>query len=852
MRNRRTDRRSRNRTEIIATAIIFLGVVIMAIALYFGTADSLNTAQNTMERHISDLKKQCNDYDEFLTSDKVKSLMRLTEQAEDVGDTLALLPDKAKSEYLTVFMESQRLACILILDETLMPDSRIVTDKMGDYRVWKEYILNPSVSSLLTFPKKIFSARITHEGQTYDIAAAARKDAKGVIFCAMRQESDKLMAHYTPVKNLLASNETALGGSLYITEGNTVVASNCAQGTKIVSEIPEIAAFAAAKNGGELTRFECNGTYYYGGSAKCRSYDIYVFYPSREIFAGCRSMIFLVLGVYVIAATLAITLYYRTIVSHNREMSRQYEIIRSISHIYVMTVIVDMRAGRFEILKYPEKWGEMSTSGPADQSFLDRFMSFVGEQYREGYLAFLNPQTIRQRLGSDDYVEYDYQDISGEWLNDKIIPQNRDENGEFDSFILARTSIGEQKKAELEYQEKLKTAARNEALANRSKTELLRRMSHDIRTPINVILGMLEIADRNPTDTKLLESCRSKGKAAAEYLLELVNDILTINKVDAGSAEEAESGSAFLLADAVHKLYIVTEERAKARGIKLEPPQISGEQKPLEGNTLYLRQIMMNIIANAVRYSHAGGTVRFSVSQMPSPEKEGFAEVRFVCEDNGIGMSREFQEKMFEPFSQESEAGSSRFGGVGLGLAIVQKLVQRLDGQISVESEKGVGTRFEIILPYKYADKPVEDKTEEREEISLHGLNILLVEDNELNMQIAEYMLTDAGANVIRAYNGREAVGYFACSAVGAVDAVLTDMTMPGMDGLEETRRIRAMDRADAKTVPIIALTANLFRQDMTACTDAGMTGFLSKPLNVGQLLKMISQQTKKGDGNDE
>lgn len=852
MRNRRTDRRSRNRTEIIATAIIFLGVVIMAIALYFGTADSLNTAQNTMERHISDLKKQCNDYDEFLTSDKVKSLMRLTEQAEDVGDTLALLPDKAKSEYLTVFMESQRLACILILDETLMPDSRIVTDKMGDYRVWKEYILNPSVSSLLTFPKKIFSARITHEGQTYDIAAAARKDAKGVIFCAMRQESDKLMAHYTPVKNLLASNETALGGSLYITEGNTVVASNCAQGTKIVSEIPEIAAFAAAKNGGELTRFECNGTYYYGGSAKCRSYDIYVFYPSREIFAGCRSMIFLVLGVYVIAATLAITLYYRTIVSHNREMSRQYEIIRSISHIYVMTVIVDMRAGRFEILKYPEKWGEVSTSGLADQSFLDRFMSLVGEQYREGYLAFLNPQTIRQRLGSDDYVEYDYQDISGEWLNDKIIPQNRDENGEFDSFILARTSIGEQKKAELEYQEKLKTAARNEALANRSKTELLRRMSHDIRTPINVILGMLEIADRNPTDTTLLESCRSKGKAAAEYLLELVNDILTINKVDAGSAEEAESGSAFLLADAVHKLYIVTEERAKARGIKLEPPQISGEQKPLEGNTLYLRQIMMNIIANAVRYSHAGGTVRFSVSQMPSPEKEGFAEVRFVCEDNGIGMSREFQEKMFEPFSQESEAGSSRFGGVGLGLAIVQKLVQRLDGQISVESEKGVGTRFEIILPYKYADKPVEDKTEEREDISLHGLNILLVEDNELNMQIAEYMLTDAGANVIRAYNGREAVGYFACSAVGAVDAVLTDMTMPWMDGLEEARRIRAMDRADAKTVPIIALTANLFRQDMTACTDAGMTGFLSKPLNVGQLLKMISQQTKKGEGNDE
>ena len=252
---------------------------------------------------------------------------------------------------------------------------------------------------------------------------------------------------------------------------------------------------------------------------------------------------------------------------------------------------------------------------------------------------------------------------------------------------------------------------------------------------------------------------------------------------------------------------------------------------------------MMNIITNAIKYNKENGTVKISVSETLSKSNAEFADVRFVCEDNGIGMSKEFQKEMFEPFAQENDFVISHSGGVGLGLPIVQKLVKKLGGKISVESEKGKGTKFEITIPYKYAEAHVGKRSIQDNSASIEGLTVLLAEDNELNMEIAEYILTDAGAKVIRAYNGKEAFEIFENSEPGGINVVLTDVSMPFMDGLEETRKIRSLDRADAKTVPIIAMTANLFDNDKKACADAGMTGFFPKPLNINELLCAISKQ---------
>lgn len=849
MKTSENSRKLSKQTILLFIILAAVGVAVMLAMLYFSVTSGVNDAQKTLDRNINDLKKQCNDYNDFVAADEVKSLVHLTEQAENLGEILALLSEDEKVKYLNEFCDTQRLDCVLILDENLMPNGLIASGR-DDYEEWKELISETAVASVLSNPKKIYSVRTNHNGKIYDIAAAARQDAKGIVFCAVLQDDEKLATHYSSVRNLLASNETALSGTLYIAEEDEVIASNCETGYTSVSDIPEVEALNKKKKGGSLTRFSCNGSFYYGGSAKYRNYSLYAFYPVNEIFADCFNTMLLTLFLYVIVVVAVIAFHFKNRAYHNQELNRQYDIIRSVSYIYLLTIVVNIKDARYTILKYPKKWGEINTSGIADNAFFKKLLSYVSEEFRESYLAFMNPETIQERLADSEYLEYEYQDVSGAWLNDKIIPQERNENGKFHSYILARTSISKQKKAELECQERLKAAVQNEVLANQSKTDFLRRMSHDIRTPINVILGMVEIAEHDPTNMELQQNCREKSKTALEYLLELVNDILTINKADSADIEGDES-TPFDLAVEVNKLYLVASERAKAYEVTLEKPTLSVEGKPLVGNALYLRQIMSNIIANAVRYSHKGGIVRFSVSQTPSSKAENLAEVRFVCEDNGVGMSKEFQKRMFEPFAQEGNADVSRFGGVGLGLSIVQKFVKKFGGTIRVDSEKNVGTRFEIVIPYKYSEKPVDDTVETNKAISLEGLTLLLVEDNELNMEVAEYMLSNAGANIIKAYNGKEAVACFVNSAFGTIDAIVTDMMMPVMDGLEETRCIRALNRPDAKTIPIIAMTANLFEQDKKDCKAAGMTGFIPKPLNIGLLLSTISEQVQRGEKNN-
>lgn len=854
----KTKRTPLQKHDIRVTALIIsIGAIMMLGTLFFSIEYSRREAQKTMDRNISDLKKQINDYDEFLAADEVKSLIRLTEKAESLSEALAMLDDGGRQEYIERIYDSQRLSCILVLDENLNPDNFMRTVKCNGtadecYGSWIAELQSPAIKGVLEHPKKVYSARIRHGGDTYDIAAVARTDAKGIVFCATRQADEKLELHYSPVRNLLARNETRLNGTLCIAEGSRIIAANLDGLYAGTDEIPELTALKERKAGNELTRIDSGGAVFYGGIVKCRNYDIYAFYPAGAIYSPCRAIMLFAFSVYVMIVFIIGFFHSRARAERTREINRQYETIQAISHVYSLTALIDLKANHYELLKYPPDLSNVAKDGTLDTQFCKKIIGYVDERFREGYRDFLNTENMTERLTEAEYTEYEYQNRSGEWLNDKLIVHGKDKEGRVDTVILARSSVNAQKKAELEYQAKLETAVRNEQMANQSKTDFLRRMSHDIRTPINVILGMLEIANRNPTDTELLASCRSKGQTAAEYLLELVNDILTLNRAGVRNSDDTPMTEEFRLQEEVRKLYLIAAETAKRYdGVILEPFRISGEDKPLVGEPLYLRQIMINIIANAIRYSKNGGTVRCSVSQNPAQNRDGYAEVRFICEDNGIGMSKEFQKRMFEPFAQESAVSVSHFGGVGLGLSIVQKLVDRLNGTIEVDSEQGRGTRFEVKIFYPYANTHDEAETHTYANASLAGLTVLIVEDNELNMEIAGYMAAEAGASVVRAFDGRQAVEKFAASAVGEINGILTDVIMPEMDGLEETRRIRALDRPDAKTVPIIAMTANLFEDDIREYTDAGMTGVLPKPLNMSQMVETVAKQTAKGGKNN-
>ena len=397
----------------------------------------------------------------------------------------------------------------------------------------------------------------------------------------------------------------------------------------------------------------------------------------------------------------------------------------------------------------------------------------------------------------------------------------------------------EQEKDE-KYKAELLIAAKKAEAANEAKTEFLQRMSHDIRTPINGICGVLNVADHYADDMKKQTECREKVKEASHLLLELVNDVLDMSKLE--SDEVILEEIPFNLSGIFREVFVVIEQIAAEQNIRIAWEKKEIIHRNLIGSPGYVKRVMMNILSNAVKYNRENGHIYISCVEIPS-EHPGMTTMEFVCRDTGIGMTEEFQKCVFEPFAQEHTGSRTKFAGTGLGMSISKKLVEKMGGTITFESEEGAGTTFVIRIPFKI-DLDV-DKSKEQKDLSektIKGLHILLAEDNELNMEIAEFMFQNEGAEVTKAWNGLEAVEIFEKSRPGEFDVILMDIMMPVMNGYNATKRIRSMDREDAKEIPIIAMTANAFTEDRIRAKEAGMDEHISKPVDGNLLVKVIHE----------
>ena len=395
----------------------------------------------------------------------------------------------------------------------------------------------------------------------------------------------------------------------------------------------------------------------------------------------------------------------------------------------------------------------------------------------------------------------------------------------------------EQEKDE-KYKAELLIAAKKAEAANEAKTEFLQRMSHDIRTPINGICGMIDMAEHYADDMEKQTEYRAKIKEASNLLLELVNDVLDMSKLESGEVVLEESP--FNLNKIFEEVLVVIEQIAAEQNIRIVWEKKEITHRDLIGSPRYVKRVIMNFLSNAVKYSRANGHIYLSCREIPS-EQPGMTTMEFVCRDTGIGMTEEFQKHIFEPFAQEHTGSRTKFAGTGLGMPITKKLVEKMGGTITFESEKGVGTTFVIRVPFKI--DPDADKREEQKEVSeksIKGLHILLAEDNELNMEIAEFVLQNEGADVTKAWDGQEAVELFRNSEPGEFDVILMDIMMPVMNGYEATKMIRSLDREDAKEVRIIAMTANAFTEDRIRAKAARMDEHVAKPVDVELLIKVI------------
>ncbi len=408
-------------------------------------------------------------------------------------------------------------------------------------------------------------------------------------------------------------------------------------------------------------------------------------------------------------------------------------------------------------------------------------------------------------------------------------------------FWTYRTNQSHQKQ-EQEKDEKYKTelliAAKKAEAANEAKTEFLQRMSHDIRTPINGICGMVNMADHYADDMEKQKEYRTKVKEASNLLLELVNDVLDMSKLESGEIVLEEIP--FNLSSIYREVFVVIEQVAAEQNLQIVWEKKEITHRDLIGSPRYVKRVMMNILSNAMKYNRENGHIYISCIEIPSGQPET-TTMEFVCRDTGIGMAEEFQKHIFEPFAQEHAGSRTRFSGTGLGMPISKKLIEKMGGTITFESAEGIGTTFVIRVPFKIdLDVDIREEQADVSEKSIKGLHILLAEDNELNMEIAEFVLQNEGAEVSKAWNGEETVELFRKSESGEFDAILMDIMMPVMNGYEATKMIRSLDREDAKVIPIIAMTANAFTEDRLRAKEAGMNEHIAKPFDAKLLVKII------------
>ncbi len=401
----------------------------------------------------------------------------------------------------------------------------------------------------------------------------------------------------------------------------------------------------------------------------------------------------------------------------------------------------------------------------------------------------------------------------------------------------------EQEKDE-KYKAELLRAAKKAEAANEAKTEFLQRMSHDIRTPINGICGMIDVADHYADNMEKQTECRAKIKKASHLLLELINEVLDMSKLE--SDEVVLEEIPFNLNGISEEILGVIEHMAAEQNIRIIWEKKEVTHWNLIGSPVHVKRILMNILSNAVKYNKENGYVYISCREIPS-KQTAMTTLEFVCRDTGIGMAEAFQKRIFEPFAQEHAGSRTKFAGTGLGMPITKKLVVKMGGTISFESKEGIGTTFVIRIPFRI-DTDMKDRTEaeEKTETSIQGLHVLLTEDNELNMEIAEFVLQNEGAVVTKAWNGQKAVDIFRKNRPGEFDVILMDIMMPVMNGYEAAKMIRSLDREDAKVIPIIAMTANAFTEDKMRAKEAGMDEHIAKPVDGKLLVKVINELVKR------
>ena len=821
---------------------LVLGFLIFALAFAVLSWNDIQHASDVSQETLDMLRKRIVRYEGYQANDETKSLVRLLDKTNELAQRLART-SKQNKEFLDEYAYEQRLDGILVLDEerNIVLASSGADDEEAAYQVR----IGQNIQQIIEHPLKNYITHTVWKGIEYDVVAVARQgEEKGVVICYFSKNSIKSNNSDITFETLLDGYNFELSGVGGISHGETFISSDEENAAKLAVLAAEMENTKATDRYCRMLHFWSQNEKWYGRMFKDENgYNFYIAFPSKAVYLTRNLVLASGIFIYIMFWLLYLLMQSRAKQESMARIQKQFRIISAINRAYTTNFLVQLKEDRLEPIKFSQKLeSKLLSIKSASRKLKSIAKICLDEEEQAKFIAFTDPATVAERMGENPYLLMDYEDKWGQWYQSLIIPQRYDESGELAAVLMATRNISEEKRREHAYQEQLRHSVEEAERASQAKTQFLRQMSHDIRTPINGIRGMVEIGNNMPDDAEKQAECRQKVWEASGFLLELVNSVLDMNKLESGELKVEEKP--FDLVEAVQNTRDILYGQANSSEITMEQNELNIAHRYLMGSPLHLRQVLQNIGSNAIKYNKENGTVYLTTREIASDSET--ATFEFICRDTGIGMSEDFQKHAFDPFTQEKASARTRYQGSGLGLSICRELVEQMGGTIRLESEQGVGSIFTITLQFRIdTERQRLAEEAEAETIDITGMKVLLAEDNELNMEIVGFLLEREGVEVTKAWNGEEAVQLFAASEPDGFDAVLMDIMMPVKDGLEATRDIRAMERPDAKTIPIFAMTANAFADDIAHSRAAGMNEYLAKPLNLQRMREILFKYRK-------
>lgn len=846
---------SQKRYPIIRIIIIVLiGLILLTQVSYLAFTSSYEYAETLAQNTIDTLRQQCASFNSIKSMDRTKELFYMNNMVMELSNTLKHDPFILSDAYLEEFVTCGRLSGVVVLDEQLEMEASGFSGHL-QLRDWEGLFYPGCFKNILNNPSLVLSQRLQIDERVFDVCAVVRKDEPGVIVAYRQQSNNLLIDTENDLTQLLKNVHMTLNGEYLIEHDGYIISDSSGKLDDTFFEDLALKEFSAHT----LSPLYYNGVHYFGTVTVSDEYGICVYFPATSIFRSALVTVLVVILLYIGFWLLVSALRTRSIRQErkhlqqaNKKLRESLSILQSLQSIFFTVFYVDLANDYYEsIFAAPWLQEVVPEKGIFTDSAQKLILNSVLEEYREDLKKHLSLDYIRKELKQEKITNirhsyyYDYQAMRKEgisWCRITITLVDADSNGVPTHVLALLQDINIEKVKEVEYQQRILKEADAAQAANRAKSSFLFNMSHDMRTPMNAILGYADLAKRHVNEPKKIAEYTENICISGERLLSLINDVLELARIENNKVVIEEKASK--AGDGLENCLVMIRPLANEKKVDI---QLSRNiiHPYIFVDTPHMSQIALNILGNSVKFTNPGGHIRCTINQLPS-SKEGYVTTELIISDDGIGISEEFLPHIFEAFARERTTTVSGINGTGLGMGIVKTLVDRMGGTIDVNSALGKGSTFTVRIPHRIADEkdiPTTSPSVYTNHSQLSGKRILLAEDNMLNAEIAIELLEEQSLHVEWAEDGEACLNMLTNAPEGYFDLVLMDIQMPVMDGYTAAEAIRNMPQPLKANIPIVAMTANAFPEDRQRALDAGMNDHISKPIHITTLLQVLQQQ---------